>query len=176
MRWWAFGIVALGALVLQVGTSRVFGLGPQRIMPDLLLLAAVTVAFRGERHTAPVACWVLGLLKDLTSPAPLGAYALGIGLLGWGIVHLREWLYGARLLPQVAVLLAGGALVEHFVWGVCRAKGAPLDGDYGSLAATMALSGLFTAALYPYGQWLLGKLERPLGLERRRGYRASRGG
>ena len=175
MRWTIFLVVALAAVILQVGTSQVLGLGEQRVMPDLLLLVALVVAFRGPREEALLACWGLGLLKDLTSVAPLGAYAVSFGVLAWVVVGLREWLYGPRLLPQVVVLLAGGLFVEHVVWWVCLVKGVPVMERYWGFLSTALLTGGLTAALYPYGLWVLTKLGRALGLEGPGRFRMLRG-
>ena len=50
-------------------------------MPDLFLLLLVVLAYRGNNDQVLLACWILGLAKDLTSSAPLGSYALAFGIL-----------------------------------------------------------------------------------------------
>jgi rod shape-determining protein MreD len=170
MRWFNFSILALLTLVLQVGLGRAIGLGPQRITPDLLLLLALVLAFRGPAPDVLLACWFLGLAKDLTSQAPLGVYAFGFGLLGLLIVRIRDFLYGENMLTQAGMVLVGSFLVEHLVFLVCVLKGLYGGTGYNGVVFSMMFSALFTAALAPYGQWLIWKLQRRLGLPERRRY------
>lgn len=175
MRWFNFTILLTAAIVLQTGVARIFGLGPQRIMPDLLLLVMVVMAFRGARDQALLPCWILGLVKDLSSAAPLGSYALAFGLLALTITYLRELLYGQRLLPMMLTVLVGSFLVEQMVYLLCVIKGAPLADQYGRLSLGMLFSAGLTAALLPYGHGLLMKLHRWLGLAQRGGYQTNGG-
>ena len=170
MRWFIFSILVLVTLVLQVGLGRFMGIGPQRIMPDLLLLMAIVTAFRADSEEAPIACWFFGLAKDLTSQAPLGIYAFSFGLLAMLIVRMRDMLYGENLLTQAALVLVGSFIVEHLALGACIIKGSYREINYASLAMGMMFSALFTAALAPYGQWILWKLHRHLGMPERRRY------
>ena len=170
MRWFSFTILLLVTMTLVVGMGRVFGLGPQRIMPDLLLLLAVVLAFRGSADEILPACWILGLAKDLTSGAPLGCYAFSFGLLGLLIVYLRELLYGDNAWTLAAVTLAGSFLIEQFVFWVCLMKGMYNGPSYPGITLSVMFSALFTSALTPYGQWMINKLHRRLGLPQRRRY------
>ena len=174
MRWFGFAILALGALVVQTGASRVFSLGSGRIMPDLLLLVAVVLAFRAEGDSAMLACWLLGLLKDLTSEAVLGSYALSFGVLALVILQLREFLYGERLLTMMLLVFVSSFALEQFAFLIYLLKGEPIGDQYGKFSLAMFFSSLLTSALLPYVQWLLLKFHRQLGLPRRRGYRLSR--
>ena len=171
MRWFNFGILVFAVLVVQAGVCRLFGLGQLRIVPDLFLLVGLIVAFRGPSHQAPTACWLLGLFKDLSSEAVLGSYALVFALLAVGIVRLREFFYGDHPLTLIVLTLAGSFLVEHLVLAIAALRGDFTWTHYGQLAGVLLLSGLFTAGLAPYGQWLMLKLHRPLGLPRQRRYR-----
>jgi rod shape-determining protein MreD len=175
MRWFSFTIILVITIILQTSVSRIFGFGPQRIMPDLFLLLLVVLAYRGNNDQILLACWILGLAKDLTSSAPLGSYALAFGLLALLIRRLRELLYGERLLPMVLVALAGSFLVEQFVLFICVLKGAPLMSQYPRLSLEMLFSAALTAALLPYVYWLVSKLHRQLGLPDQRRYQMNRG-
>jgi len=170
MRWFNFAILLLITLVLEVGMGRLFGLGPQRIMPDLLLLLAMVLAFRGPADKMLLCCWILGLAKDLTSQAPLGAYAFSFGLVGLGIIGLRELLYGESLWTLAAVTFVSSFLIEQFVFFVCLMKGMYNGLGHGGITLAIMFSALFTAALTPYGQWLIHKLQRRLSLPARRRY------
>jgi len=170
VRWFNFGILVLVALVLQGGFCRLFGLGPQRIAPDILLMLAVVIAFRGPIEQGPIACWILGLAKDASSEAVLGSYALAFGLTGVLVLWLRELLYGDHFLGLMGMTLLSSFLAEHFVFAISLVRGDLRGDNYGALAAAMLFSALLTAALAPYGQWLVLKLHRQLGLPGRRVY------
>lgn len=168
MRWPRFLILVLLTLVLQVGMGRVFGLGPGRIVPDLLFLLAVVLSFRGHKDEMLLACWILGLAKDLSSQVVLGGYALSFGLAGLLVVQVRDFLYGERLLGQVLVFLLVYFLVEHAVWLISLLRGDLAGVNYQGLLMGLVFSALLSAALYPYVMWLTIKLERFLGLLRKR--------
>lgn len=170
MRWFNFGIMSLAALVLQVGVGRLLSLGPQQIMPDLLLMLAVVIAFRGSSEDAPMACWILGLLKDLSSEAVLGSYALGFGLAAVVILRLRELLYGEHPLGLITMFFFASIAVEQLAWIIGVLRGDFSWEHYGSVGTTIVFAALLTAAVAPYGQWLLVKLHRQLGLSARRKY------
>ena len=169
MRWFSFAILALITLVLQVGATRVFGLGPQSLAPDLLLLVAVVLALRGPADGALIACWILGLAKDLTSAAALGSYALAFGLLALVIVRLRNLLYVPNPLTLIVLTALASLAVEQAVYLMWLLRGGA-SGGFPGLLLQMALSALITAALAPYGQWLILKLHHPLGLPRHRAF------
>jgi rod shape-determining protein MreD len=170
MRWFTFGIVVFVTLVMQVGIVRLFGLGPQRVMPDLFLILAVILGFRAPSEQAPIAGWILGIVKDLSSEAPLGAYAIAFGLMVWAIVRLREFFYGDNPITLMLLTFISSFLVEQFALLVCRIKGVLPGGSYGSICIAIGFSALLTAGLTPYGHWLVMKLYRQLGLPKRRTY------
>lgn len=160
----------LAALGVQVAVCRPLGLGPQRVTPDLLLLLAVVIAFRGPGAQAMLACWMLGLAKDLSSEAALGSYAFCFGLLGMIVVWLRELLYGENALVLMGLTFVGSMVIEHVVWGIAILKGDFEGGAYSGALLAMAFGAAFTAALAPYANWLIVKLHRQLGLPGQRRY------
>ncbi len=167
MRWVRFGILVLVFLVLQIGVCSALSFSQLKIVPDLLLLLAVLIVFWAPADQALIACWLLGLLKDVTSQVPLGSYAISFGLLGILLVRLRELLVGTRLLPQIFLMFVSSMLVEHAVWLICVVKSDVALASYRQDVLTIFISALLTAALYPYGYWLMTKLHRLLGLSRR---------
>jgi len=167
MRWVRFGILVLIFLVLQIGVGSAFEFSPLKIVPDLLLLLAMLIIFWAPADQALLACWLLGLLKDITSQAPLGSYSFTFGLLGLMLIRLREVLVGSRLLPQIFLMFVSSMLIEHVVWLICVVKSDIALNSYRQSLTTMVISALLTAALYPYGFWLMTKIHRQLGLSRR---------
>jgi len=170
MHWFNFGIALFLTLILQIGSARLFGLGSGQIMPDLLLMVMVIIAFRARREQAPLAGWVLGLVKDLTSQAPLGGYAFGFGLAALLIVYLREYFYGDNPITLMVIAFLSSFLIEQFVLVLCLVKGIFSGRDYGSLTMAITFSSLLTAALTPYGHWVMMRFYRQLGLPRQRKY------
>lgn len=165
MRWFSFSIVALGLMVLQASLGRLFGLGPQRIAPDLLLLLAMVLTFRiGTGHSL-LACWILGMAKDISGGAVLGCYGSGFALAGFFMICLREWFYVEHPLAIMVVVLLGSLIVEQWAFAVEWIKGLCVLADYQGFCIEMFFSAFFTAALAPYGQWGAAKCSRFLGVE-----------
>ena len=173
MRYVSITLIALAALVLQTGVGRVLGLAQLRIVPDLLLCVAIVLAFQGQPGQVLPVCWALGLIKDLTSQAVLGSYALGFGLVALLILYLRQLLYGQRILPRMFLTVLFTFALEQWAYAVYTRHGQSAA-DYTTLCRTMLFSALLTAALFPYVQWLLMKLHGPLGLTTQRKYTSLR--
>ena len=170
MRWFSFTIMLFVALVLQVGMARLFGLGRQRIMPDLLLMLMVILAFRGSHEQAPLAGWILGLIKDLSSESPLGGYAFAFGLTAWVIVRSRELFFGDNPISLMFITFVAGFLAEQFVLTICLFKNIFTGEGYSAISTAIVFSALLTAGLVPYGQWMVMRFHRQLGLPRQRRY------
>jgi len=171
MRWSGFAILAFVVLVLQVGVGRVLGLGPQRVMPDLLLLVAVILSMRGRAAGTLPACWGLGLIKDLTSQAPLGSYALAFGILAWAVTLIRDLFYGDNPLVLITITFLFGFLAEEIVLAIGVIKGDFRTDSFAVLGWAIIFSCLFTAGLAPYGQAIMMKFHRNLALSQQRRYK-----
>ncbi len=163
MRWVNFAILVFILLVIQTSIGRIFGLGPQRIAPDLLLILAAVLVFRIGNTESLVACWILGLLKDLSCDSVLGGYALSFGLVGFLVIYLREWLYMEHPLAIMFVVFVSCFAVDQLSFLVEQLKSSTTV-DYKGQSFEMLFSALFSAALSPYGQWFLVKLSKPLGI------------
>jgi rod shape-determining protein MreD len=170
MRWFNFAILVFITLVLQIGVCKRIGIGQQRIMPDLLLLTAVILAFRAPANHALIACWVLGFAKDVTSSSPLGSYALCFGLMALLLVRMREVLYGMRSVTLIIVTFGMSLLIEQAVYLFCVLKDTASWDQYSGITFTMLLSAMITGGLAPYGFWLITKFHRQLGLQRDRSF------
>jgi rod shape-determining protein MreD len=171
MRWFNFAILVMIVLVLQVGITRLFSIGSQNIMPDLLLMVAVILAFRGQGYSVLIACWVLGLVRDLSSDAVLGTYAIAFGLVALMVSRLHQFLYVDRPLSVILVTFVSAFAVEQFAILAVLLRGDLKSGQYGSLTLSILLSALFTAVLAPYAQWLILKIQRLIGLPRNQPWR-----
>jgi rod shape-determining protein MreD len=165
MRWINFFIIVLLLLVAQISFGRLLGLGPQRISPNLFLLLAMVLAFRVGNGSSLLACWVLGLAKDLSGGSLLGSYACGFALVGFLVIWLREWFYVEHPLIIILVVALGTVLVEQCAFLIELFKGASSTIHYRDFCVEMLFVALFSAALAPYGQWAVAKLARVLGVE-----------
>ena len=161
----------LALVIIQVSICQPLALGPKRITPDLLLVLVVVLSFwPGGEDEVLVACWVLGLMKDMISAAPFGCYAFSFGLLAMLIRQLREMIYGDRLLPMMLVTVLGSFGVEQMVYLLTSFKGEDLGDRYRELSKMMVFSALLSALVMPYINWLVQKIHRRLGLPRGRSY------
>ena len=166
IRWLSFVVLLLALLVTQMATGRLMGIGPQRIMPDLLLLLAVFLALRSSCPRTILACWILGLVKDLSSASVLGSYTISFSLVAFLVMSLREWLYAGNPLTILLACLAGSFLTEQSAFWVNYLRGHFPIASYRGQSLEMFFSAAFTAALAPYAQVLLLKLSQQLGVSR----------
>lgn len=100
-RWWTTAGALLGALVLQVMIAphiAVFG-----ISPNFLLLVVITLAFVEGTSEGATAGFVAGLLLDLLSTGPIGAWALVMSVTGYISGSLKENLFAEGWLAPVTV-------------------------------------------------------------------------
>jgi len=165
MRWLNFFIIVLLLLIAQISLGRLLGLGPQRISPNLFLLLALVLAFRVGNGSSLLACWVLGLTKDLSGGSVLGCYACGFALVGFLVIWLREGFYVEHPLVIIVVVVLGTVLVGQIAFVIELFKGVSSTIHYHDFCVEMLFIALFTAALAPFGQWAVAKLARLLGVE-----------
>ena len=75
----------------------------------LLILACFAALFARDRRQALLACWIIGLLKDLGSAGPLGLHAGLFLVTGWIILSVKQILFRESILMQAGVAAAGCA-------------------------------------------------------------------
>ncbi|MHC4082192.1 MAG: hypothetical protein ACYS15_19580 [Planctomycetota bacterium] len=128
MRWIVFVVAAVIGVVFDTGLNevlRIEKLGHAR--PSLCAVVAVFVALSAPRTAALWACFVLGLLLDLSHPLTvaenrgvylIGPYALGYLVGGWLVVSARAMVFRRRPLTigvmTVACLLAAQLVAVGF--------------------------------------------------------------
>jgi len=166
MRWLSFSILLFALIVVQVSMGYLFGI----IKPDFLLLLAVLLAYRGSGPKMLIACWILGFAKDLTSEASLGCYAFAFGLIALLIVRVRELFYGDHPLALIILTALCSFIVEQMILALGFIKGDLAESSYATITWALLFAALFTGGLAPYGQWLVMKMHRRLGLPRWRNY------
>ncbi len=112
-RWWTTAGALLGALVLQVMIAphiALFG-----VTPNLLLLVVITLAFVEGSSDGAAAGFAAGLLMDLLSTGPIGAWALVMSVTGYLSGSLKQNLFAEGWLAPVTVG-AVAALVADFAY------------------------------------------------------------
>ncbi len=123
-------LVGLAALIVEMTAGDAFSWGGAR--PELVMLAALYAAlFARDPGQGMVACWSLGLLKDLGSAGPPGWHALLFLLAAAFVTRIRLLVYRDHVATQL----------------VCGAAGAAL------LALATALCVSITAGSIPAGVW-----------------------
>lgn len=103
----------LGALVLQVMIAphvAIFG-----VTPNLLLLVVITLAFVEGSSAGATVGFIAGLLMDLLSTGPIGAWALVMTVVGYLSGSLRRNLFAEGWLAPVTVGVIT-ALVADFAY------------------------------------------------------------
>jgi len=155
-------LLALGACLLQSVVAPRYLPGPFR--PELLLLMAAFVAMRGPDDEALPVCWLLGLLRDVLSCGPLGAYALMYLLIGLLLPRLRASLNPRSLVTHGLLGFAACLVVEtlYLVADSVRLGIAPPAAAAGALFITS----LATGCLTPISFHVLERMRPWLGLRK----------
>jgi rod shape-determining protein MreD len=157
MRWIAYAILAYIAVGLQTGLAGytdVYG-----APPSLILLAVIFIAVNAPREPALVGGFVLGVLQDLLTQAPLGLYAFSYGLVAMFVVSTQEIVYREHPLTHFSLaltgaLMTGGILVLH---GLVRTPRVSLVSAF--------TGAVYTALLAPFVLWALQRVKRLFAFE-----------
>lgn len=109
-RWWTTVGALAGALVLQVMLAPHLAIGG--VVPNILLLVVVTLSFVEGPSAGAVAGFMAGLLLDLLSTGPVGAWALVLSITGYAGGMLSENLFAEGWLAPVTVAIVAGLLAD----------------------------------------------------------------
>lgn len=166
MRWVSFTILLLIVLALQSAAAPFVAV--HTVQPDLLVIVAVYYALTARTYDALFACWVIGLAIDLTGLgfqqySNVGVHALALGLIGAGLVKLRELFFRDSVLTQILLTFIGkwamdAAVGLHMIFVV----GLPIE--FSEIATRGFHAAVYSAVLAPYGFWFLRGLRNALGL------------
>ncbi len=166
MRWIIFAILLYLMLALQGAVAPFLAL--HSVWPDFLVITAVYFALMAKPADAMLACWIVGLLMDLASlsysnHSNVGIHAVSLGLIAVGIIKVRDLFFRESVWSQlfftfITKLLLAALVGLHMLY----VTGA-LD-RYGEVLTKGVYEAIYTAALAPYGQWLLRQFRGPLGI------------
>lgn len=107
--WTTVGALA-AALLLQVMLAPHFAIGD--IVPNVLLLVVITLAFVEGPSAGAVSGFVAGSLLDLLSTGPVGAWALVLSIVGYAGGMLQENLFAEGWLAPVTVAILAALLAD----------------------------------------------------------------
>ena len=131
MRWAMFAVAAFTFLVLEMSLSNVLvvrSLG--NIAPSFVAVLAVFLSLFAPRMTALWACWILGLLVDLSvyiphgtdRPGPIiGPHALGYAGACMLVLYVRSMLFRGRALTvavMTVVFVVAASVIAMALYGV----------------------------------------------------------
>lgn len=166
MRWIAFAILIYLVLVVQTAVAPLLAM--HTVWPDFMVITAVWFALMAKAPDATLACWIIGLTIDLAGlsyqgHSNVGAHAFGLGLLGIVIVKVRDFTFresvSSQLFYTFFTKLGLCAVVGfHMLFAVGEL------GRFGEVMARGFYEAIYTAALAPYGHWLLRQFRGPLGI------------
>jgi rod shape-determining protein MreD len=114
----------------------------------LLALACFAALFAKEPRQALLACWIIGLLKDVASAGPLGLHALLFVAAGWVVLQVRTVLFPESPLTQLAVAFIATCWVNAAAAAAVALSAGTIP--FGVVAAKTLLSALLTAVLTPF--------------------------
>lgn len=117
--------------------------------PDLFLLVVLFLALRPPTRLGYLCYWLAGLVKDLFSLGPLGAYALLLLLAGLGAERIRNRVFSEDWLTRAVLTLVFALGIDVFV-RIIWAREKLFEPAILSTALT-------TAVLAPFVFWLLEK-------------------
>ena len=160
MRW--FRIIITAFLIALVESTLLQGAGVEGVRPDLAFIYVFFLALNSAPDQGFIAFWIVGLMKDLFSGGPLGAYALIFAACGYQVSALTQKLYKQNPLIQILVALpAVTAANALYVAGMFFTyPHLPLS----SVAKTGLICILYTTALIPPLLFFMSKMKPLLGI------------
>jgi rod shape-determining protein MreD len=109
-RWWTtVGALAI-ALLLQVTLAPYLAIAG--VVPNFLVLVVITLSFVEGPSAGAVAGFAAGLLLDLLSSNPVGAWALVLSTAGYVAGMLQENLFAEGWLAPVTVAVVAALLAD----------------------------------------------------------------
>lgn len=109
-RSWTTAGALLIAMVLQVMLAPHMAI--RGIMPNFLLLVVITLSFVEGPSAGAVAGFTAGLILDLLSTGPIGAWALVLSTAGYSGGMLQENLFAEGWLLPVTVAIIAGLMAD----------------------------------------------------------------
>lgn len=166
MRWIAFAILLYCVTVAQTTLAPLLAL--HGVWPDFLTIVAVYYVLAAAPADAMLACWVVGLAMDLTGAsyqthANVGICALALGLIAVPLVKARDLTFRDSIWTALVFSFTAKLALSLLV-GVHMLYVTGTEGRFREVATVGVYSAIYTAALAPYGHWMLKQLRGLLGV------------
>jgi rod shape-determining protein MreD len=114
----------------------------------LLALACFAALFAKEPRQGLLACWIIGLMKDVASAGPFGLHALLFVGAGWVVLQVRQVLFPESPLTQLAVAFVAACWVNAAAAVVVLASAGGIP--FGVVLLKTLVSAALTAVLTPF--------------------------
>jgi rod shape-determining protein MreD len=160
MRWVRIIIVAI--IVALIETTLLPAVAVNGVRPDLAFIYVFFLALNCAPDEGFIAFWVVGLMKDMFSAGPLGAYALLYAGTGYEVSRLTRKLFKDNPLIQIAVAAPAAAAVNaiYLAGTVFAYPHLPLA----SVAKSAFICVVYTTALTPFLLPIMSKAKSLLGI------------
>jgi rod shape-determining protein MreD len=132
------------------------------VRPDLALIFVFFLAFYGKQDEVFFASWVVGLIKDLFSAGPLGAYALIYAACGYQACRLAQKLFKENPFTQVLVGLPAALMVNAIYLSITLFANPPME--IPALAKSAVICAIYTTALMPPLLFVMSRMRTLLGI------------
>lgn len=177
MRWISFAIVLYVVTVLQTAAAPYLAL--HTVWPNFLVILAVYYALEAKPDDAMRACWIIGLVIDLAglsyanhNYSNVGLCALTLGLVGAAIVKVRDLTFRESAWSQLVFCFIAQAILSCAV-GLHMSYALGSWGRFTDVLSHGLYGAAYTAAVAPYGHWLLRRFRGALGVGSAAGFGAS---
>lgn len=168
MRWLPFAILLYVTAVLQTAFAPFVAI--HTVQPDFLVILAVYYALHARRYDALIACWIIGLMIDLsgmsylsTGYSNLGVSAFALGLIAFLIVNIREAIVRDSAATQL-VMTFGVKMLLGMMTGCHMLYVLGAWNRMGDLIAITLWQAVYTSAIALYGHWVLKHMRFVLGV------------
>jgi rod shape-determining protein MreD len=166
MRWIAFAILLYVVTVLQTAGAPFIAV--HGVQPNLLVIVGVHFALTARTADALLACWFVGLAADLTGlgyarHASVGVNALAMGLVGLIVVGARDLTFRDSVVTQLAFTFLA-AFLQSAMSGLYSCYASQNNTAFADVLLFSLYGAIYTAAIAPYGHWVMRRFRNLLGL------------
>ncbi len=165
MRWFAFFVILLIAVLLEAGNLlNVFGIGGWMIRPSLLITLLVYYSFTSSTREAIIYSFAIGFAADLTAPV-MGPHMICFGLLGILLNQSAQVILARRAVHKAMIIFVVYLVAETFSHWLGLIKHSPPQHNYYSISFFTAvysavISPLIWSILSAVSDWFRGRQKR----------------
>lgn len=156
-------VIPLGMALLALQKTLFVELRPFGVIVQLLLAFACSAAAAAGPERGAIAAFVLGLIFDMSTGAPLGSSSIAFGV----AAYVAGWVDVIRIDTTwwlAALFVAGGSAVGEALAPVVRRFVGEQDAFHPNLARVIPVvavsAGILSVVLVPLGRWAM-KVAKP---------------